>query len=374
MGLLRSPADEGGAEVFSPSSIDVTDLAGASERIAELVAGEGASADAVRAAVAAAAEAFVRALRGPAADAPVVDVAASCRQAGFPLEAIVKVYRALADAALEHLASSPTALDLASARAVNGALATVLGDTIVAARSASGAVAVALSDFAATADEARCESSSAAESADMVVMNVRMVSAMISQIQHGAQAVAGGTADARHVADAALAGVVKSDAQIQHLAKLGDQIRKIVRVISNIARETNMLALNAKIEAARDASGGRGFNVVAEEVKSLARQTAAAAEEIEERIAEIARATEVAASSMQETHASASRIHELVGQITEAVGEQQGLVDGVGMYITEAADSVDTIAQTIVRANERISAAIERSRTSLAETAPGTTG
>lgn len=224
-------------------------------------------------------------------------------------------------------------------------------------------------DWLATAGDASADPSSpsgtselaaAAESADSVVMNVRMVSAMVSQMQHGMLGVARGASEAKQVTDAALKSVSASDAQVQSLAKLGEQIHKIVRTISNIARETNMLALNAKIEAARGADGGKGFAVVADEVKSLARATAAAVDEIEERVGEIARATELAASSMQQTHENVTRIHDLVVQVADATGEQKGLVDGVGVYLTEAANSVEGIARTIVRAHEQMGADAQR--------------
>lgn len=220
---------------------------------------------------------------------------------------------------------------------------------------------LATSGDASSADPAApsgaLELAAAAESADSVVMNVRMVSAMVSQMQHGMQGVSRGAAEAKRATDQALEGVHTSDAHVQSLAKLGEQIHKIVRTISNIARETNMLALNAKIEAARGADGGKGFAVVADEVKSLARATAAAVDEIEDRVGEIARATELAATSMRQTHESVTRIHDLVVQVADATGEQKGQVDGVGAYLNEAADSVEGIARTIVRAHEQLGAA-----------------
>ncbi|MFO0713599.1 MAG: methyl-accepting chemotaxis protein [Sandaracinus sp.] len=251
------------------------------------------------------------------------------------------------------------------------AVSSTLGLGLPSSSSRQEAIEAALVEFANEAEVARSQSSSAVDSAQMVVMNVRMVSAMISQIQHGTQQVAASTLDATRVADEALAGAVESDAQIQDLASLGEQIRKLVLTVSNIAQGTNMLALNAKIEAARSGESGKGFAVVADEVKSLSRETARAASEIEERIAAISRATQRAAASMRTAHSSVSRIHELVKTIASSAEEQRDLVDGVGNYIREAADSVEQIAETIGHANDHVAAAIERSRGVLAnDTAP----
>ena len=209
---------------------------------------------------------------------------------------------------------------------------------------------------------AQGEVSSAAGSADGVVMNVRMVGAMIGQIQHGLQDAAAGTSASSTAAEKALSGVEATDARLRHLAELGEQIGMIVKVISNIAKQTNMLALNAQIEAARAGEQGRGFAVVAQEVKTLARETAGAAEEIDRRIEAIHHATEEAAESMRQTHESVVRVHGLVGTVATSVAEQKSLVDTVQTYVEEAAQSVEDIAKAITCSHDSLDAAVLRAR------------
>lgn len=213
---------------------------------------------------------------------------------------------------------------------------------------------------------AQAEVANAADAADNVAMNVRMVGAMLSQIQVGVQAAAEGTDASSAAAQRALAGVEETDKRIHHLAELGDEIGRIVKLITTIAKQTNMLALNAQIEAARAGSHGAGFAVVAAEVKALARESASAAREIESRIDAIKNATGQAAASMQQAHGGMVEVHRLVGSVAGSMAEQRGLVDSVGTYVDDAGKSVDEIAKTVGHSRDAIADAVGRARESLA--------
>jgi methyl-accepting chemotaxis protein len=214
----------------------------------------------------------------------------------------------------------------------------------------------------AEVEGARAEAATAISSADMVVMNVRMVGAMISQMHHGLEAVATSTESSRAMAERSLSGVEATTSRITHLADLSVKIGSMVKLITEIATQSRMLALNAKIEAARAGVHGRGFSVVADEVKLLARQSEAAAQEIEKTIGHITLATAEAARSMGETHEGVAAMHEIVGTIATAVTEQRELAEGVTTYIDDAARSVEEIGQGITRADERLGLAVERAR------------
>ncbi len=135
-----------------------------------------------------------------------------------------------------------------------------------------------------------------------------------------------------------LVGSVKeaSDA-IADLDKSSEEIGEIISVIKDIADQTNLLALNAAIEAARAGEHGRGFAVVADEVKKLAERTSKATGEIEGKIQANQRETKVVISSMQQGE---SRANEAIAKVSETGNALQKIVESSGNVM----DMVHTIA------------------------------
>ncbi len=131
--------------------------------------------------------------------------------------------------------------------------------------------------------------------------------------------------------------VANSATIISALGRSSDQIGQIVRVIEDIADQTNLLALNAAIEAARAGEQGRGFAVVADEVRKLAERTTKATKEISNMIREIQHNTKGAVDSMEEGTQKVAGGVDLVNRTGEALSR-------IAEMVTQSADMIRQIA------------------------------
>jgi PAS domain S-box-containing protein len=150
-----------------------------------------------------------------------------------------------------------------------------------------------------------------------------------------------------------IATVVKRSAEtVQELGKSSDQIGEIVQVIDDIADQTNLLALNAAIEAARAGEQGRGFAVVADEVRKLAERTTKATKEIATMIKQIQKDTSEAVVSMQQGTEEVESGKKLAQKAGESLRE----------IITGAEHVVDIVSQVAAASEEQSSAAEQISK------------
>ena len=153
------------------------------------------------------------------------------------------------------------------------------------------------------------------------------------------------------IARLALQQVEKTDASISSLSQAATEISSVIEVITEIAEQTNLLALNATIEAARAGQAGKGFSVVAQEVKILAAQTAKATEEIGAQIAQVATTTRDSVAAIKEILATIRRNSEVTTAIKAAI-EQQGIAtQEISRSVRNIAKNASEVATNIGNVN-----------------------
>ena len=132
--------------------------------------------------------------------------------------------------------------------------------------------------------EAIGQADQAASEIALVSGNVQTVAAGADQMRLAINEITRGAQDAARVAQSGAVAAESSDEQVRRLGASSAEIMSIVKIITSIAQQTNLLALNATIEAARAGAAGKGFAIVAAEVKELATATGQASEDIVTRV------------------------------------------------------------------------------------------
>ena len=234
-------------------------------------------------------------------------------------------------------------------------------------------------NMAAASEELTASASQSAQAANQVAASIAQVAqgsekqltavdntaAVVQQMSAGIQQVASNagnvsevadkTSQAGHDGESAIEQVItQMDSIGQGTAQVGDaigklsasskQIGEIVGVISAIAAQTNLLALNAAIEAARAGEQGRGFAVVADEVRKLAEQSGDAAKQISSLIDENRQNIELAVVAMQSGNVEVKRGIEIVGSAGDAFTKIAALVQEVSVEVREISAAVEEMA------------------------------
>lgn len=229
-----------------------------------------------------------------------------------------------------------------------------------------------LTDHATTmsnlASETTHRSTSIAASTEQASLNVQSVASAAEELAVSVEDVARQAEAAAHSAEDASGSMDSAAERVRRLFAATREINEVVNLIERIASQTNLLALNATIEAARAGEAGRGFSVVAAEVKELSRQTAQATSDIVTRINGILTSTDDAANSIQQVSGLIQQLSQTAQTISAAVEQRKLATDGIARNVMEASGGAQDVASNITFIASR-NADVKTRADSLLETA-----
>jgi len=186
---------------------------------------------------------------------------------------------------------------------------------------------------------------SVSEAAGVASQNIQTVASATEQLAASSAEIGARVSESATIAAQAVDRVDASNGTVSRLAEAANKIGEVATLIQDIAEQTNLLALNATIEAARAGEAGKGFAVVASEVKNLATQTAQATEEIGGQIKAIQGAGEEAVAAIGQIGTEITNINEVVTAIASAVEEQSAATQEIARNSQQASSGIGRVSE-----------------------------
>jgi methyl-accepting chemotaxis protein len=228
---------------------------------------------------------------------------------------------------------------------------TAVGGIIDAVSTASRGMEAAANTLTRTAEQTQDLSGAVAAASEQASANVQSVASATEEMTSSVTEISRQVHESSKIAAEAVTQAERTDARINELSQAAGRIGDVVKLITAIAEQTNLLALNATIEAARAGEAGRGFAVVASEVKQLASQTAKATEEISAQIAGMQTATQDSVAAIKTIGGTIGRISEIASTIAASVEEQGAATQEIARNVDEAAKGTAMVASNITDVN-----------------------
>jgi methyl-accepting chemotaxis protein len=244
-------------------------------------------------------------------------------------------------------------------------MVTEIKNTSESLTDASGMLTETANQQAAGAEETNVQAHTVAAAGEQLAANSKVMSSSANEITQSATSVS----TALEEMSSSISEVARNCAQESEIARKADQqarqtrdlmvkldesarqIGKIVELINQIAEQTNLLALNATIEAASAGEAGRGFAVVANEVKELARQSAAATDDIRRQVSLIQENTANSMEAIDDVASVIEQVSQIASSIAAAVEEQSATTSEIVRSLHGVTSSTKTLSENVQSAS-----------------------
>jgi len=222
-----------------------------------------------------------------------------------------------------------------------------IGGVLQAVASAATQLNATSESMNAAATNMKQESVSAASATTQAGENVQLVASASEEMTASVKEIANQISHSSEASRNALASVDNASGRVTQMVSSSEKINEIIELINDIAEQTNLLALNATIEAARAGEAGKGFAVVASEVKSLASQTASATDEIRKQITNMQETTNDTVSAVQEISVTINELDQISSSIATSMEQQAIAMDEISRNSLEAATGAETAGDNV---------------------------
>src|SRR6516162_642285 len=229
---------------------------------------------------------------------------------------------------------------------------TVASTVLDGVASASTELSKTAESMTKLANQTSQQASASATAAEQTSANVQTVASATEGMAASIQEISRQVGRSSEIASKAVQEAQQTTGAVRSLADAAGRINGVVSLIKEIANQTNLLALNATIEAARAGDAGKGFTVVASEVKALASQTARATEEIARQIASVQTATQGTVAAIEGVGHTIAAINEIAASVASAIEEQTATTGEITRNVQQAAQGTEQVSGNIVQVTQ----------------------